>query len=231
VNSVHVRIAGDSRIFDWDQDYFSSAIEDVWTVVKFVTNHHKTLAIYRDCAASLVVKPAGGTELVKFSETRFASRILMCTRYINCLPILEKLVIDPLYTAWVQKQPSETKAKADEMKVIVRNETVVTAAKTLVEVLSPVVKVLRITDTKAGSTLGKVYACMLQLDKYFRNPIKVLDDEVTEFRPRLHDIFMARWEYFHVPLMTASYRFEPEYCRRKFSREEQADLRTAHDLQ
>lgn len=94
----HVRIAGDPRLFDWEQDYFSSAIADVWTIVKFVTNHHKTLAVYRNWAASLPVKPAGGTKLVKFCETRFASRILMCTRYINCIPILEKLLIDLLYT-------------------------------------------------------------------------------------------------------------------------------------
>lgn len=71
-----------------------------------------------------------------------------------------------------------------------------------------------------------MYACMLQLDEYFRNPIDELDAEVPDFRPRLHSIFMARWEYLHVPLMTASYRLEPEFCRRKFSREEQADVRT-----
>lgn len=222
-----VRIAGDPRVFDWGQTYFSSAIDDVWTVVKFVTNHYKSLAIYRDCAASLVMKPVGGTELIKFCETRFASRILMCARYVNCIHILEKLLIDPRYTAWVLKQSTDTRSKADNVKAIVRDASALKAATTLVEVLNPVVKLLRITDTKAGSSLGKVYACMLQLDKYFREPISGLDDvdENSDFRPRLHDIFMARWEYFHVPIMTAAYRFEPEYCRRKFSREEQADVR------
>lgn len=230
----HVRIAGDPRVFDWDQDYFSSTIDYVWTVVKFVTNHHKPLAIYRECADCLPRKPVGGTELVKFCETRFASRILMCARYVNCIPILEKLVIDTRYTDWVMRQTSETKAKADSIKGIIRDESTLTAAKTLVEVLGPVVKLLRITDTKAGSTLGKVYASMLQLDEYFRKPIKGLDiiqdnddllDELGLFRPRLHAIFMARWEYFHVPIMTVAYRLEPEYCRRKFSSDEQADVR------
>jgi hypothetical protein len=70
-------------------------------------------------------------------------------------------------------------------------------------VVAPVVKLLRITDTKAGSTLGKVFECMLRLDEYLREPIKGLDDidsnddlqeELAEFRPRLHAIFMARWE-------------------------------------
>jgi hypothetical protein len=78
----------------------------------------------------------------------------------------------------VQKQTGETKAKADKMKAIVCDETITNAAKTIVEVLTPVVKLLRITDTKAGSTLGKVYACMLRLDEYFREAIKGLDEEV-----------------------------------------------------
>lgn len=37
---------------------------------------------------------------------------------------------------------------------------------------------------------------------------------------------MARWEYMHVPAMTAAYRLDPEFARRKFSRDEQAEVKS-----
>ena len=44
-------------------------------------------------------------------------------------------------------------------------------------------------------------------------------------RKKLHAIFMARWEYFHVPVMTAAFRFDPEFCRRDFDANEMRDLK------
>eukprot|EP00967_Tisochrysis_lutea_P132226 scaffold230634_cov36-Tisochrysis_lutea.AAC.3 len=40
-------------------------------------------------------------ELVRYSETRFASKILMLKRYMNLLKVLKRLVIDDVYTGWL----------------------------------------------------------------------------------------------------------------------------------
>jgi hypothetical protein len=84
---------------------FANTSSEVWEVVKFVVNHHTPLAVYREIAKACDDKPFGGTELIKYAETRFASRILMIMRYQNVSGLLEKLVVDDRCTAWVAKQP------------------------------------------------------------------------------------------------------------------------------
>ena len=39
------------------------------------------------------------------------------------------------------------------------------------------------------------------------------------------EVFMARWEYFHSPLMTAAYMLDLQYIRRTFTAEEEGELR------
>jgi hypothetical protein len=181
-------------------------------VIKFVVNHHKTLALYRVLAAKEPNPPFGGTELMKYAETRFASKVMMLIRYFNVVDILEKLMVDKDYQAWVATQARDVKAKAAEIKTIVRDEKLVDAIAVCIKVLEPCMRLLRLTDGKTGATLGHVYAQMLKLDVMYRNPIEGLDDSV---RKKLHAIFIARWEYFHVAVMTAAYRFEPQFCRRE----------------
>ena len=82
-------------------------------------------------------------------------------------------------------------------------------------------QLIRLTDGKKGTTLGKVYGYMLVLDKLYSKPIDGIPERMRE---KMHKIFMARWNYFHTPLMTAAYILEPEYIRRTFSRDEKIEL-------
>jgi hypothetical protein len=86
-----------------------------------------------------------------------------------------------------------------------------------------VLRLLRLTDGKTGATLSKVYGLLLQLDLHFKTAIPELDSE--EILHKIHELFMARWEYMHVPVMTAAFRFDPEFARRKFTRDEQAEVK------
>jgi hypothetical protein len=108
------------------------------------------------------------------------------------------------------------------VKHTVRNDNLLTTIALCVKVLQPCLTLLRLTDGKKGARLGTVYAHMLNLDVLYREPITGLADRV---RKKIHAIFMARWQYFHTPLMTAAYRFEPQYCRRDFSSTELAEVR------
>jgi hypothetical protein len=112
-NNTVVRMKGIEGEFAWGEDLFSVAIDKVWEVVKFIIYHQKALARYRELANMVPrdQRPHGGLELVRYCDTRFASKVLMITRYRNVLFVLEKLAIDDLYlyTAWLAKQAREVK--------------------------------------------------------------------------------------------------------------------------
>lgn len=200
-------------------------LEKVTEVVKFITHHQRALARYRELAAELpkADRPIGGTELLKACDTRFASNIMMLIRYKNVQDVLEKLVIDKTYVQWLEKQSREMKDKGAKIKGTIRNNDVKVTVDIGIAVMEPVLRLLRLTDGKTGATLSKVYGYLLQIDAHFRSPIEGLESD--EIRHKIHELFMARWEYMHVPAMTAAYRFDPEFARRKFSRDEQAQVK------
>jgi len=179
----------------------------VWEVVKFVTSHHKPLSIYRKLAAG---KKDGPTELLKYVETRFASKILMIIRFYEVHSILEKLLVDDDYNTWVSKQKGDTKARGREIKATVHDDALLKNIKLCISIMEPCLRVLRLTDGTTGATLSNVYAKMLNLDVLYRNQIPGISERV---RIKIHAIFMARWTYFHTPVMSAAYRLAPEYCR------------------
>eukprot|EP00967_Tisochrysis_lutea_P106695 scaffold163838_cov37-Tisochrysis_lutea.AAC.1 len=219
-----IRVKSLDRDFDWDEDEFSDCIDQVWDAIKFVLYHQKALARYRALADEVPrdKRPVGGTELLRYVDTRFASKVLMLIRYRNVLPILDKLFVDNDFTKWASKQSRDVKDKAATAKRTVRDESIIDTVKTCIRVLEPAVVLLRMLDGKDGATLGKIYGYTLQVDAFYKAPIKGLHDRL---RKKIHTLFMARWEYFHVPVMTAAYRFEPEYCRRDFTPAETKEVR------
>lgn len=102
----------DIQHIEWGISFFSKTFDDVWFVVKFVTNHHKPLARYRALVKGL---PAGhvlskqGTEPLKYGETRFASKIIMARRMLSCRELYEALLTDNAYKAWLEKQSADVK--------------------------------------------------------------------------------------------------------------------------
>jgi hypothetical protein len=188
-------------------------------VVKFITNHHKPLALYRKVAEQY--KKDGPTELVKYAETRFASKIMMLMRYQLVHPILEKLLVDDEYSSWLRTQKVDTREKGKAMKSIVHDVGLMQTIKLCIRIMEPCLTVLRLTDGKTGATLSNVYAKMLDLDVLYRNKIPGIAETA---RKKIHAIFMARWHYFHTPLMTAAYRLTPEYCRLDWDPEMAAEM-------
>lgn len=116
-----IRVKGISdREFAWGESFLANAIEQVRTVVSFVTGHQKVLARYRGLCESMPSesRPQGGMELLRACDTRFASNLLMLMRYQSVHGVLELLVIDPVYTAWMESQPRDKRGKAAECKTI-----------------------------------------------------------------------------------------------------------------
>mmetsp|Transcript_13081 Transcript_13081/g.37400 ORF Transcript_13081/g.37400 Transcript_13081/m.37400 type:complete len:409 (-) Transcript_13081:33-1259(-) len=213
------------RDFPWGEPFLAKAVEQVRFVVSFVTSHHKALARYRALCKSVPPddRPEGGMELLKSCETRFASNFLMLVRYSNVHHVLELLVLDAAYVAWVDAQSRDIREKAAQCKRTIRSESLATTVKTAITIMEPVYRLLRLTDGKQGAHLGKVYAYLLQIDHHLKN--LNVDGVNSTTRHRIHELFMARWEYLHAPVMSASYCLEPEFCRRKFSSKELQELK------
>ena len=58
--------------------------------------------------------------------------------------------------------------KGVDIELIVLSQTVAKGVDTVITIMEPAMKLLRLTDGKTGATLGKVYGYMLQLDELYR---------------------------------------------------------------
>ena len=128
----------------------------VWTVVKFITAYQKPLSIFRELGEGLPIKPPGGTELLKYAPTRFASKIMMCGRYASVHKIANLLLLDPRYTAWLSAQKASVRTLGATVRSIIRDDDHISGTRLVVRVFEPCVKLLRLMDGKKGATLSKV---------------------------------------------------------------------------
>jgi hypothetical protein len=112
-----VRTGDDEKSFEWGSTVFSRPIEHAWDVIKFVTHHAKPLACFRTIAKDpstwVGQSVPKGCELLKFCDTRFASKLLMLARYLRLRPVLEQLVANPAYKAWLGTQRADIKDTAE----------------------------------------------------------------------------------------------------------------------
>ena len=135
---------------------------------------------------------------------------------------MEALVSNPKYKNWLASQNAETRSKGDDIRLTVQKTEHWVGVERTVQVLLPVLKVLRLTDGKTGATLGKVYGLCVGLDALYRDEIDGIDDEIRE---RMHLLYTARWQYFHTDVFTAAKFLDSEYIKDEFT----SDQRTEFD--
>ena len=213
-------------ILDWDEDIFSAPAGYAWDVIKFVNNHSGPLALFREIAGMddtwLDVDPKPNfTEFVKYVDTRFASKILMCIRYQALKPPLEILIAHPKYKAWIRKQKEDVRERAQAITDRVQDRCHWREIELLVRTMTPVLECLRAVDGKDGAYLSTIYAMMLKLDKLFCQPIDGMDPDITE---KIHEHLMKRWEYFHNDVFTAAYFLDPRHIKSKPNTEDKKGL-------
>jgi hypothetical protein len=67
--------------FPWGETIFADPIERSWEAIKFITNHQKSMARWRELAkdpdtwVELENGPPSGVELLKYADTRYASKV------------------------------------------------------------------------------------------------------------------------------------------------------------
>ena len=109
---------------------------------------------------------------------------------------MENFVANIEYNSWLRAQSKVKQEKGAVVKRIVQQERHWEEVSVTVAVLEPIIKVLRLTDGKSGSTLGKVYGWCANIAAEFSKDIPGVTKEVAE---RIKMLFNARWTYF--PLM------------------------------
>ena len=214
--AIKVRsIEGD---FVWGRNLFSRPIAHAWEVIKFITHHSKPLSLFREIAGDPKVwsdseqpQPAF-VDLKKHCETRFASQIIMLQRYQALRIVVEALVSNPTYRAWLAKQKPDVRMRGEIVRGIVHKESHWNGVALTVRVMTPALTLLRLTDGKAGATLGKVYSMFANLNQAFREEVGGIDKTT---RTRMDALFLARWTYFHDPVFTGrpSPSHSPTYPR------------------
>ena len=193
--------------FTWGRNLFSKPIAQAWEVIKFITHHAKPLSTFRQIAGDPQVWKESETQqpkfvdLKKYCDTRYASHLIMLQRYEALRIVVEALVANPGYKAWLAKQKNEIKATGERIREIVQKIKHWEAVSLTVRVLSPALTLLRLTDGKTGATLGKVYALFANLNQAYRQEVEGIDKTT---RTRMDAIFLARWTYFHDPVFTGA---------------------------
>ena len=89
--------------------------------------------------------------------------------------------------------------------------------------LEPCLKVLRLSDGKKGTTLGKLYQLLIDLDNLYGKPTNGLPERV---RKKMHNLYMARWEYFDTPVFAAAYVSHSEFLQVAHSTADEVKFRT-----
>ena len=212
--------------WDWGSSIFLDPFTEAWDVIKFVSNHSMPHSIFRDIAKDpkTWVETPSFCELIRWGETRFASRLLMLQRYHSLRIVVESLVSNIEYKRWLGSQDVDKRKKGEQIRLTVQKFEHWEGVWRAVRVLNPVLTVLRLTDGKTGATLGKVWGLCAELDALYRTEIDGIDENIREM---MHLLFRARWLYFHTNAFTAAKILDSEYIKDDLTEEDEDEFREA----
>jgi hypothetical protein len=177
----------------WAADTISKA----HNMVKFLTNHQKSLACFRSHST---------VELLKPGETRFASFFIMLQRVNETKDALQETVMDREYKQWLGRL--KKKAKRNEGTTI--TQTVVDdnfwkSVEELISACEPIIVLLRLVDGIVPC-VGKVYWKMYQIDAGIESSA-LEKEKKAQIRKRIKE----RWEMLHTDLHSAGFVLDPEF--------------------
>ncbi len=78
----------------WGETLFKNTFETVWEIVQDVVSHQKHLVLFRKIAVLPVFTQIGDTEPLKYTDTRYGSRVLMGRRLLVTRSIYRNLMVD-----------------------------------------------------------------------------------------------------------------------------------------
>ncbi|KAK9811323.1 hypothetical protein WJX72_001847 [[Myrmecia] bisecta] len=135
-------------------------------LVKFILNHHGTLAIFRQHAE---------LELLRPGDTRFATSFIMMSRLLELRGALEKTVVSDAWRVWCAKN-GRHQVIIDKVRKWVRKRAWWEKVEQLVDLSRPIVKLLRLADSNAA-VMGKMYYNCSQIQRHIEQLPGLGEDE------------------------------------------------------
>jgi hypothetical protein len=199
-------------------DWVSSIIVKAKTVLKFITNHHKSLAIFRSLSK---------LELLKPGETRFATNFIMLQHMHEVKASLQQLVVSNAWGEWNQKSSHEM--EGEEVHDILTSAAFWKGVKELLAVSESIVCLLCQCD-KGVPVMGKVYYAMFLIGE----ELGALKEGTSEQHPgvklsavkyeQISSLWRKRWEYLHSDMHSAGFVLEPEFQSAEYGQDQNVEV-------
>lgn len=183
----------------------SSVIARGRAVVKFIANHHKSLAVFRQHSS---------LELLKPGETRFASQFIMLQRLHDCKDAMQETIVDREYKKWLSSL--KTMAVAKPVTDTVLDQSFWESVEDMITCCEPIISMLRLADGNVPC-VGKMYWKIYQIDVGLQNSSL----EMTR-KNQMRTFLNNRWKMLHTDLHSAGFVLDPEY--RQFLQHENAEV-------
>jgi hypothetical protein len=78
----------------WGEILFKNTFETVWQIVQGVVSHQKTLPLFRKITTLSIFTEIGDTDPLKYTNTRYGTRVLMGCRLLVPRRIYKNLKVD-----------------------------------------------------------------------------------------------------------------------------------------
>ena len=131
--------------------YFSDPAKVSKKIIKVLTNHHTTSALFKSHSKLFLLKPG---------DTRFYSAYIAVRRLLRCQSAVRKTVVSEEWDEWAAKRDYREKAKVVSKAVL--DHGFWRSIANFCHVLKPIVRLLRLVDSNMPS-MGKVISCHFTL--------------------------------------------------------------------
>jgi hypothetical protein len=174
---------------------------DAREIIKFITNHHQSQAIFREYSK---------LELLKVAETRYASNFVMLRRLVEVKHALVSMVVSQLWIEWRQADSE----RGSMVRRLCLDEDWWSKVDFLLKFTTPAFELLRSADTDQPF-LGEVYDGM---DSMVEKTMEIISQESPQllfvddhFAGLIKKIIVDRWNNFNTPLHTLAHALNPKF--------------------
>jgi hypothetical protein len=171
------------------------------SLVKFIMNHKAVLDIFK--------KHSQGMILLRPGLTRFATHFISMQRVHRLQGAILSTFSSPEYRAWLPTQETTVRQAASQISPLL-SVNWFQRIESLLDLMEPVVMLLRDVDGCAIGWAGKIYYRMYLLQEFFADA-----QHYCNFSPTLQEhvqsVFRIRWDKMHARIHTVGFMLDPEF--------------------
>jgi hypothetical protein len=182
---------------EWNKEATGQARE----IIKFITNHDQSQAMYREYSK---------LELLKVAETRYASNFIMLHRLVEVKSALMSMVVGVTWAEWRQLDSE----RGSMVQKVLIDEDWWSKVEFLLKFSSPTFELLRDVDTDKPF-LGEIYDGMYTM---VEKTVEIITQEAptlffveVDFVAHVRSIIVTRWNDFNTPLHTLAHALNPKF--------------------